>query len=362
MTSVHVAVRTTKHGEKRYLVRTRLGGRYGRLLHLGSFRTRKEADACVEWARLELAQGRVPDRRARIEDQAPDQRLVAEAAWEWLEHRHDLQPSSRDTYRQRIRRVERTLLLQAPLATVTVPRVQMFVAGLISEGLQPATIRYTMAMLRQVLDHAGIDPNPARDRRVKLPPVVGEEIQPPSIREVRLVLEHCSPRRYTLILALLEATALRISDLLRLQWGDVDVDGARFRVQAVRGKSKRSRFVPVPRELLDLIEATCPIEDRRADRQLFPGVTRSDPKEAMRRACRNAGIPLYSPHDLRHRAISRWVQSGVPLPQVAQWAGHSRSTTTLDSYAHVLVDVEEGWRHVLTLDSEIARSSASRRT
>ena len=29
------------------------------------------------------------------------------------------------------------------------------------------------------------------------------------------------------------------------------------------------------------------------------------------------------PYDLRHAAMSTWLNSGVPAPQVAQWAGHS---------------------------------------
>jgi integrase len=29
------------------------------------------------------------------------------------------------------------------------------------------------------------------------------------------------------------------------------------------------------------------------------------------------------PYDLRHAAVSTWLNSGVPAPQVAQWAGHS---------------------------------------
>jgi integrase len=29
------------------------------------------------------------------------------------------------------------------------------------------------------------------------------------------------------------------------------------------------------------------------------------------------------PYDLRHAAVSTWLNSGVPAPQVAEWAGHS---------------------------------------
>jgi integrase len=29
------------------------------------------------------------------------------------------------------------------------------------------------------------------------------------------------------------------------------------------------------------------------------------------------------PYDLRHAAVSTWLNAGVPAPQVAEWAGHS---------------------------------------
>lgn len=29
------------------------------------------------------------------------------------------------------------------------------------------------------------------------------------------------------------------------------------------------------------------------------------------------------PYDLRHAAVSLWLNAGVPATQVAQWAGHS---------------------------------------
>jgi integrase len=29
------------------------------------------------------------------------------------------------------------------------------------------------------------------------------------------------------------------------------------------------------------------------------------------------------PYDLRHAAVSLWLNAGVPAPQVAEWAGHS---------------------------------------
>jgi integrase len=56
----------------------------------------------------------------------------------------------------------------------------------------------------------------------------------------------------------------------------------------------------------------------------------------MLRACRTAGIPVYSPHDLRHRRITIWHHAGVPLKQIGDQVGHTKVSMTLDVYSHVM--------------------------
>ena len=41
-------------------------------------------------------------------------------------------------------------------------------------------------------------------------------------------------------------------------------------------------------------------------------------------------------HDLRHRRITIWHQSGVPARELAERAGHERLSMSLDTYSHVV--------------------------
>ncbi len=41
----------------------------------------------------------------------------------------------------------------------------------------------------------------------------------------------------------------------------------------------------------------------------------------MAKSGSGGGRPL--PYDLRHAAMSTWLNGGVPAAQVAEWAGHS---------------------------------------
>jgi integrase len=65
-------------------------------------------------------------------------------------------------------------------------------------------------------------------------------------------------------------------------------------------------------------------------------VTEDSTYRAMTQACKLAGVPHYHPHDLRHRRLTIWHQSGVPAREVAHRAGHSRTSEPLDTYSHVM--------------------------
>jgi hypothetical protein len=58
------------------------------------------------------------------------------------------------------------------------------VATLHGQGTARETIRKTLGTGAMVLDHAGTNPNPARDRSIKLPPDDSEEVNPPSAEHV----------------------------------------------------------------------------------------------------------------------------------------------------------------------------------
>ena len=92
----------------------------------------------------------------------------------------------------------------------------------------------------------------------------------------------------------------------------------------------------LPEWLIEAIEATCPLEDRTPERRVFQGMTEHIAYQAMARACKNAKVPHYSPHDLRHRRITIWHESGVPARELAERAGHSRPPMSLDVYSHVM--------------------------
>jgi integrase len=217
-------------------------------------------------------------------------------------------------------------------AVITPQMVAEWVAG---QALKPSSLRKYVQTLRAILDYSGVDPNPARDKRVKLPREEHVELEPPSEGDVVKIVAHTS-KRYRLAVQTLAETGLRVGELSVLEYRDVDEAASRFRVRFGKTAAAR-RWVAVPPHLMATIGDSWPPDDRTPERRVFPGATPDTVRLAMRRACQAAGIAIYSPHDLRHHYASVQVARGVPLPMLAAHLGHSKKSLTLDTYSHVLL-------------------------
>jgi integrase len=331
--SALITTRRTKSGA-RYVVRYRLGGRAYQIQHGGSFRTMKEARARRDLIGGELANGRNPADLLRAMVERPAVRTFAETFDGFTASRVDVSEATNENYKtHRIRLVDQ--LGERDPTTITWQDVQAVVTAL-SADLSPLSVRNYLGTLRMVLDFGDVEPNPARDRRVKLPRP-GETVpNPPSASAVAAIVAN-APKRWRLAIRVLEQTGMRVGELAGLEWGDIDSTNLRLRIRGGKTNAAR-RWVPVPEWLIEEIEQTCPPDDRTNERRVFPGAGRQTIGNAMRNACKTAKIAAYSPHDLRHRYISVKIREGVPITNIAAHVGHSRKSLTLDTYAHVLID------------------------
>ena len=275
---------------------------------------------------------RVPDLRVAVGSKLPSLRSVADR---W--RRVDVAPGRYDVNLSRIL----PRLGDRPAAGLRSDDVAELVTDLNAAGLARESIRKTLVTLAMVLDFAGIEPNVARDRvTVKLPRETREEIKPP-IAEHVLAVHHVVPARYGLPLLVLDATGMRVGELEALTWGDVDEQRGRWRVSKAVAKTGRARWVPVAPDLLDAVCALVAREDRSPERRVFQGVTADRLRTAIARACTTAGVPAFSPHDLRHRRISLEHSRGVSWARIGEAMGQRNLAVTANTYTHVLPDEAE---------------------
>ena len=64
-------------------------------------------------------------------------------------------------------------------------------------------------------------------------------------------------------------------------------------------------------------------------------------RTAIARACTAAGVPAFSPHDLRHRRISLMHLGGAPWARIGEHVGQRNLAVTANTYTHVLADETE---------------------
>lgn len=171
-------------------------------------------------------------------------------------------------------------------------------------------------------------------RRHKLPVVLFEV-------EVRKLLEAATSLRDKLLLGLMYAAGLRVSEVVRLQWQDLDFQRNTMLVRQGKGHKDRvvmlpESFKPVLSKFSDLNanrDYLFPSEGRRSDRHLSPGTAH----RAMQTAVSLAGIRKPATcHSLRHSFATHMLEHGTDDRCIQKLLGHARlETTTI--YARVAV-------------------------
>jgi integrase len=319
----------------RYRVRFRLGGaesvpRYG-----GSFRTKREARIRRDWVAGELAAMRVPNLAALAEPEAEP--TLREIAARWQASRQDVREATAVQHRTSLNHVNR-LLGDKRCGDITWQDTQRMIDILAHENRARESVRKCRTALSMVLDFAGITPNPARDKRVKLPREEAEEVQPPHADHVEVVGWLLSPP-YLIGLLTLDSTGARVGEVAVATVGDLDESRKAWLVRGSVSKTRRPRWVELPADLFDVIVDRLPArEDRDPAAPLFPIGSADRMRMAIARACRDAGVPTFSPHDLRHRRISLLHHQGMSWAEIGARVGQRNLSTTADIYTHVLMD------------------------
>ncbi|MRD55256.1 tyrosine-type recombinase/integrase [Betaproteobacteria bacterium LSUCC0115] len=127
------------------------------------------------------------------------------------------------------------------------------------------------------------------------------------------------------------ATGLRRSEILRLEW--TDIDKARRCLHVKDTKNGSSRWIPIMEEVAAVLRNQ---HDSQSSR-VFP-VSENALKLAWTRSLKKAGICDLHFHDLRHEALSRWADRlNGNVFKLRQISGH-RTLTMVMRYVHPILD------------------------
>jgi len=130
--------------------------------------------------------------------------------------------------------------------------------------------------------------------------------------------------------ALAIETGMRRSELLGLQWANVDFP--RRIALLTLTKNGESRGVPLSSRAVAILQGIPSAHGGG----VFQNLTKEALKQSFKRAVRRAGIAGLRLHDLRHEATSRFFEKGLNVMEVASVTGH-KTLQMLKRYTHLSV-------------------------
>lgn len=232
------------------------------------------------------------------------------------------------------------VFVDKPLAQVTLADVQGFADALEISGLAPSSCGRSISSVKSLL---------AFGNRVGMIPVnVGALLKAPAAKntlaerilsevEVQQLIVLEPNFRNRVMLKLLYAAGLRVSELCGLRWRDLQARNEAEGQINVYGKGGKTRVVLLPitiwKELANLRSAAGfndPIFQSRKGGHLHP----SQVMRIVRAAAQRSGIDTnVSPHWLRHAHASHSLDRGAPIHLVQATLGHASIATT-GKYLH----------------------------
>lgn len=220
--------------------------------------------------------------------------------------------------------------------------VREWLAALYRERLDPISVRRKLAALRSffryLVREGAVAINPARLARTPKAPKRLPDV--PSAETVNALLDGVAadklerplPARDRTIFELLYGCGLRVSELVGLNLEDIDRGDGWLRL---RGKGKKERQVPLPRQAADALERY--LAERPVVRGERAVILNFRGKRLTARGVRGI-IRLYTiclgsdpslhPHSFRHAYATHLLSAGADLRAIQELLGHARLSTT----------------------------------
>lgn len=301
-------------------------------------------------------------------------------AEQWFEEyaKVNLRPTSYARMKQLTKRVY-PAIGHKRLDKITARDIQKFITDMLTNGrnlnngkpLSRKTAVHHLSFISDVFSYAVrmgmLCDNPCR--RVFVPKQEQEEKQIYTIEQVKILYENLKsePMKYQAYLLLSIYSGYRRSEMLGLEWKDIDFEHDLIHVRrtsqytAEKGiytdttKTRKSKRVSkMPASIMNLLRQFKAEQDEEARRigtkwedhdRLFTKwngapMNPQTPFEWLKGYCERIGIPFRNIHSLRHLHASLLIFEGVDVVAVSEDMGHSVVGTTLNLYSHMFQEAK----------------------
>lgn len=298
----------------------------------------------------------------------PSKTTFGEYMKEWLENKQNMTEHTRYTNVSYFNNHIMPTLGHIPLQKVNVAHIEKFIKSLRDKGLSDGTVKKIYALSRTAMKAAATkemitkDPFTLLDDSDK-PYVKHQNINYWTKEEVKKFLSSFE-HRYKIAFTLAIYTGMRQGEILGLKWDEVDFDNNQIRVRntltfkkklkdgAKSSSGNRSISVSdfVMKELrkhkaLMAQEGLINAKTKSKDKLVIHS-TNGNPVDSstlrvlFKRICDENKIRKIRFHDLRHTCASLLLQAGVHPKVVQEMLGHSSIKITLDTYSHLLPNMQ----------------------
>ncbi len=244
-------------------------------------------------------------------------------------------------------------LVDKPPREVTRLDIDRFVEEQLARGLSSTTVNRRLASLHHYFefladeteDDGWANPVVWRRHRVKEGKPLPRDVSDAEVAWLFVCIDDPRDRLMFNLMVQLglrvgEVAALRLSDLIRAEHGDV---GSRLRV---RGKGQKERVVPLMPDLVQqwdewLAQRPAVTADAVFITRRRQGISVRGIQERLSHYCQRAGVQ-FTCHQLRHTFGRRMAEGEMPLPSLSKLLGHAQVTTTQVYIAGAAVEVRSG--------------------
>lgn len=221
-----------------------------------------------------------------------------------------------------------------------------------NKPLKNETIKTIYKNFRTIMQYAYtndiIKTNPCDKVKLQLPKEIETEKHYYNIEEYHKLLEllEKEPLDKQVAIQLAIKTGLRRSELFGLKWQDVDLDNKSIVCNKSRQKIGNSmvimatktigsiRTISIPDSLVELLKKY------KTDEEFVLNMDYDTLTSWFRKWCKRNDLPHIKFHDLRHTHATLLLQNGVDIKTIQKRLGHANINTTLNTYAHVVKEMD----------------------
>ena len=281
-----------------------------------------------------------------------------------------VRPRTYDQYRQIATGHITPVVGRIKLKDLRPDHIQSLYNNKLKSGISTRTVRMIHAVLHIALNQAlklGLIGRNPSDAVIK-PKLIKKEMKTLTDIQVQTLLLAARGTRLEVLYQLAVTTGLREGELLGLKWADLDWVTRHVKIQRqLQWLSGQGLVFSEPKSASGrrvIVLGTTTIEklrehfqrqqwerlaagDRWVENDLFFPTTLGTPSNwrslvrSFKKLLQTSGLPNIRFHDLRHTAATLMLQQGIHPKVVQERLGHSQISLTLNTYSHVLPNMQE---------------------